>query len=128
MHSSGPHEKPGRRSAGELEAAVLAALWAVDRPRTPVEIQAELGGGLAYNTVHTILTRLLDKGRVVRSTSDGRTVYAPAKDAADSAAEQMASVLDAAGDRRAILARFVTSLSPEDEAAIRDALDDLRPL
>jgi predicted transcriptional regulator len=111
-----------------LEREVLAVLWASPTPLTPAQIQSSLDAGLAYNTVHTILTRLLDKGRVVRSTSDGRTVYAPAKDAADSAAEQMASVLDAAGDRRAILARFVTSLSPEDEAAIRDALDDLRPL
>ena len=119
---------PRRRAAGQLEREVLAVLWASPTPLTPAQIQSSLDAGLAYNTVHTILTRLLDKGRVVRSTSDGRTVYAPAKDAADSAAEQMASVLDAAGDRRAILARFVTSLSPEDEAAIRDALDDLRPL
>jgi predicted transcriptional regulator len=110
-----------------LEREILAALWSAEGPLTPAQIQASLDAGLAYNTVHTILTRLVEKGRLVRVSADGRTLYAPTKDAADSAAEQMASVLDAAADRGAILARFVSSLTPEDEAALRYALDELRP-
>jgi predicted transcriptional regulator len=116
-----------RRAAGQLEREILSALWSADGPLTPAQIQASLDAGLAYNTVHTILTRLVEKGRLVRVTSEGRTLYAPTQDAADSAAEQMASVLDAAADRGAILARFVSSLTPEDEAALRSALDGRPP-
>ena len=54
-----------RRPAGELEASVLAALWAADAPLTPGAVQLELGGGLARTTVTTILTRLHAKGAVV---------------------------------------------------------------
>jgi predicted transcriptional regulator len=110
-----------------LEREILAVLWASPVPMTPAQIQFALDSGLAYNTVHTILTRLQEKGRVVRSTVDGRAVYAPTKDAVELAAEQMTSVLDAATDRRAILARFVTALTDEDEAALRAALGELPP-
>ena len=61
----------GRRGAGELEAEVLGALWAEGTPLTPSQLHAILGGELAYNTVHTILTRLREKGRVVRTTAEG---------------------------------------------------------
>jgi predicted transcriptional regulator len=36
---------------------VLAALWAADAPLTAGEVVDALGGGLACNTVQTILTR-----------------------------------------------------------------------
>ncbi|MEN3308545.1 MAG: hypothetical protein V7603_4747, partial [Micromonosporaceae bacterium] len=47
----------GRRGAGELEAEVLGTLWGSKTPLTPAQLHVSLGGGLAYNTVHTILTR-----------------------------------------------------------------------
>ena len=55
-----------RRARGELESEVMAALWAADRPLTPADVQVVLGGGLAYNTVQTILIRLLEKDLVRR--------------------------------------------------------------
>jgi predicted transcriptional regulator len=111
-----------RRSPGELESEVLAALWATDRALTPAEIQAELGGDLAYNTVHTILRRLHDKGLVVRDADGRRGAYHPAKDAAEMTAEAMHEVLDRGPDPIAALQRFVTGLSPAEEAALRDLL------
>jgi predicted transcriptional regulator len=117
----------GRRAAGELEAEVLGALWASETPLTPAHIHATLGGGLAYNTVHTILTRLCDKGLVRRATLDGRPAYAPAQGAAEWAASQMRAVLDRSGDRSAILHRFVSSLDPADEQILRAALREERP-
>jgi predicted transcriptional regulator len=112
-----------RRGAGELEHAALAALWAAGAPCTPTQLQAALGGTLAYNTVHTILTRLLDKGLVARVQQDRRTAYAPVKDAAELAAERMRGALEAGGDRELVLRRFVTSLDAEDERALRAMLN-----
>jgi predicted transcriptional regulator len=116
-----------RRGAGELEAEVLGALWAEGAPLTPTHLHAMLGGELAYNTVHTILTRLRDKGMVVRTTVEGHPAYAPAQGAADWAAAQMRAVLERGGDRTAILHRFVSSLTPAEERALRAALDTESP-
>lgn len=113
-----------RRAAGALESEVLGALWAAPRPLTPAQLQAVLGSGLAYNTIHTILTRLQDKGLVVRVRYGGRSGYQPVKDAAQDAADRMRSVLEGGRDRAEILQRFVTSLSPADERALRAALGD----
>jgi predicted transcriptional regulator len=117
----------GRRAAGALEGEVLGALWAADQPLTPAELQAALSGGLAYNTIHTILTRLQDKGLVVRVREGGRSGYQPAKDAAQDAADRMRTALEGGRDRAEILQRFVTSLSPDDEQALRAALGEDEP-
>lgn len=111
-----------RRAAGELESDVLGTLWAAAAPLTPAQVHAALDGDLAYNTVHTILTRLYDKGLVRRVSRSGRRGYAPVRDAAALAADRMRDVLDRGGDRAQILHRFVTSLSSADEQALREAL------
>jgi predicted transcriptional regulator len=106
---------------------VLGALWAEAAPLTPTQLHGMLGGDLAYNTVHTILTRLREKGLVVRTTVEGHPAYAPAQGAAEWAAEQMRAVLERGGDRTAILHRFVSTLAPADERALRAALDGDSP-
>jgi predicted transcriptional regulator len=126
MHSGRPKVTAGRaaarRRAGELEAAVLAALWTAGAPMTAAQLHRSFGGGLAYNTVHTILTRLCGKGSVRRVGRPGRTAYAPATDAVQWAAAQMRTALEGGTDRNAILQRFVTSLDPADERALRAVL------
>ncbi|GAA4585332.1 BlaI/MecI/CopY family transcriptional regulator [Planotetraspora phitsanulokensis] len=112
-----------RRSAGQLEGEILSALWAADGPMTAAEVQVAVGGDLAYNTVHTILTRLHAKGQVHRLGPAGRSTYRPVKGAAEVAAEQMRAVLNGGADRGEILMRFVTTLDAADEAALRAALD-----
>lgn len=119
MAATGPSDKSARRSPGELESEVLAALWAADSALTPADIQAELGGGLAYNTVHTILKRLYDKGMVVRDADGRRGAYRPTKNAAELTAEVMHQALDRGPDPIAALQQFVTGLSPAEEAALR---------
>lgn len=113
-----------RRRAGELEGDILAALWAASGPLSPAEVQAAVAGGLAYNTVHTILTRLGEKGLVARVRAGSSTGYCPTKAAEELAAEQMRAALGRVGDRAAALQRFVTSLDAADEAALRALLDD----
>lgn len=113
-----------RREAGQLESEVLGVLWAADAPLTPAEIQADLGGSLAYNTVHTILTRLWDKNLVVRDAGGRRGAYRPAKDASELAAQVMHEALDRQPDHAAVLQRFVTGLGADDEAMLRRLLGD----
>jgi predicted transcriptional regulator len=118
-------QRRARRAAGALESAVLAVLRAADGPLTPTEIQAALGRDLAYNTVHTILTRLQEKGAVARSLGS-RARYMPVKGAAEEAADRMREALASSSEHREILQRFVTTLSRDEEAALRAALDASR--
>ncbi|MFJ9629288.1 BlaI/MecI/CopY family transcriptional regulator [Streptomyces sp. NPDC091280] len=122
MAGTDPRARAERRSAGELESEVLAALWATDRPLTPAEIQGEIDGPLAYNTVHTILKRLYDKGLVLRDADGRRGAYRPAKNAAELTAEAMHEALDRGPDPIAALQQFVSGLRPEEEKALRDLL------
>jgi predicted transcriptional regulator len=116
-----------RRGAGALESEVLAALWSSDRPLTVVEVMDSVADKhLAYSTVHTILTRLVGKGLVIRERVGRSDRYAPTRAADDLAAERMHAVLDAGGNRTAVLGRFVERLSRADERALRRLLERRR--
>lgn len=118
--------RPDRRPAGELEASVLAALWAADAPLTPVAVQVALGGDLARTTVTTILTRLHAKGAVTRTSAGRGYAYSPAQDLPGLTARRMHAELDKDANRGTVLARFVSGLGPEDEELLRALLDDGR--
>jgi predicted transcriptional regulator len=112
-----------RRPAGELEAAVLATLWAADTPLTPPQVQQRIGGTLARTTIATILARLHDKGTVVRSRTGRAYAYTPAvEDEAALAARRMHCELEKGDDRPGVLARFVSRLSFDDEQVLRGLL------
>ncbi|GGQ52784.1 MULTISPECIES: BlaI/MecI/CopY family transcriptional regulator [Streptomyces] len=112
-----------RRPAGELEAAVMAALWAAGAPLTAGRVQAELGSGLARTTVATILTRLHEKGVVARERQGRGYAYFPVQDAPGLTARRMHTELDRDDDRETVLARFVAQLSPGDEQHLRRLLE-----
>ena len=114
----------GRRAAGELETAVLSVLQAAGRPLSPGEVREQLGDGLAYTTVVTILSRLHAKGVLNRRKAGRAYLYAPVADEPGLAARRMARVLDAEADREAVLARFVSGLSDADEELLRRMLGD----
>jgi predicted transcriptional regulator len=116
-----PHQ-PRRRGQGELEAQVLAALREATGPVNAGWVQERLGGGLAYTTVITILTRLHGKGAVTRERAGRSFAWTPTADEAGLAALRMRKVLDAEADRQAVLASFVTALTPGDEQLLRDLL------
>ncbi|MBY8878916.1 BlaI/MecI/CopY family transcriptional regulator [Actinacidiphila acidipaludis] len=120
-----PDASAGRRPSGELEASVLAALWAADgHAMTPADVQRELGSSLARTTVTTILARLHDKGTVSRTRSGRGYAYLPVQDSPGLAARRMRTELDKSGedDRHTVLARFVSELAPDDEALLRTLL------
>ncbi|MGC0421448.1 BlaI/MecI/CopY family transcriptional regulator [Embleya sp. AB8] len=115
---------PARRGPGELESEILSLLWTSPTAMGAGSVQEQLSGELAYTTVVTILSRLHDKG-VLQRTRMGRSyVYAPVYDEAGLAARRMRQVLDKEGDRQAVLARFVSDLSTDDEALLRRLLEE----
>ncbi|MFF8959543.1 BlaI/MecI/CopY family transcriptional regulator [Streptomyces sp. NPDC014894] len=118
----GADGRPRRRGQGELEAQVLAALRLAPEPVNAAWVQERLGADLAYTTVITILTRLYAKGVVTRERAGRSFRWTPAADEAGLAALRMRRVLDEEADREAVLASFVTALSPGDERLLRDLL------
>ena len=59
-----------KRSLTPLELQIMQVLW-TDGPSTAAEVVPQLAGGLAYNTVQTMLQVLLRKGKVKR-VAEGR--------------------------------------------------------
>jgi predicted transcriptional regulator len=115
-----------RRPAGALEAEVLEVLWRADRPLTPAAVQRQLGGALAYTTVMTALVRLHEKGVADREREGRAFAYRPVLDQDGIAAARMRELLESVGDRAAVLASFVGSLSDEDERALVELLRGTR--
>ncbi|WKX71376.1 BlaI/MecI/CopY family transcriptional regulator [Streptomyces sp. XD-27] len=116
-----------RRGQGELEAQVLAALQGAPGPVGAAWVQERIEGDLAYTTVMTILSRLHAKQAVTRERVGRSFVWRAASDEAGLAALRMRRVLDGHGDREAVLASFVTALTPDDERLLRDLLGDAGP-
>ncbi|MGW7102761.1 BlaI/MecI/CopY family transcriptional regulator [Streptomyces sp. NPDC054838] len=112
-----------RRPAGELEASVLAALWAAGRPQSAAQVRAAIPQPLARTTVATLLARLHEKGVIDRRPGGRSFVYFPVADAHGLAARRMHRELDQDGDRSVVLARFVEGLSVDDEAELRRLLE-----
>lgn len=109
---------------GELERAVMEALWSADEPVTARDVQDALAGReLATTTVLTVLGRLERKGLVSRERDGRAHRYRPVASREDHVAELMRDALDATPDRGAALARFLGSIPEDERAALRDLLD-----
>jgi predicted transcriptional regulator len=100
----------------------MAALWAAGEPLTPAGVQSALGDGLAYNTVQTILIRLLEKDLVRRGPAGRGHAYWPAQDAATLTATRMRAALDERPDRQAVLQQFAAGLEADDVQMLRSLL------
>ncbi|WP_448616326.1 BlaI/MecI/CopY family transcriptional regulator [Modestobacter sp. URMC 112] len=111
-------------SLGELERAVMDRLWSAGGPLSAADLREGLADrGLALTTVHTVLTRLEQKGFVVHDEERPRRFTARAT-REEHAAELMHEVLGQAGDRQAALARFVGSVSADEVGLLRQLLAD----
>ncbi|MGW1464465.1 BlaI/MecI/CopY family transcriptional regulator [Streptomyces sp. NPDC002308] len=125
--SHGAGGRPRRRGQGELEAQVLAAVRAGGGPVTAGWVRERLDDGLALTTVITILSRLHAKNAVTRTRAGRSYAWTNASDEAGLAALRMRRVLDGERDREAVLARFVSALSPGDEERLRALLSRTGP-
>ena len=116
----------GGRRRGALEQEVLGCLAAAGRPLTVAEVQADLGGDLAYTTVLTALSRLHAKGALTRRSAGRGYAYAVPADptviGASVTARRMSRLLESGEDRAGVLARFVADLSPADERLLSELL------
>jgi predicted transcriptional regulator len=111
-------------SLGELERAVMERLWAAEKPVAATTLRDELGDrGVALTTVHTVLTRLEQKGFVVHDDERPRRFAARAS-REEHAAELMHEVLGQSADRQAVLARFVGGVDPAEARLLRELLAD----
>jgi predicted transcriptional regulator len=109
-------------SLGELERAVMDRLWAADGPVAATVLREDLSGrGIALTTVHTVLTRLEQKGFVEHDDARPRRFRARAS-REDHAAELMHEVLGQSADRQAVLARFVGSVDADEARLLRELL------
>jgi predicted transcriptional regulator len=107
---------------GELERAVLEHLWAVDGPVTATTLRDSFADrGLALTTVHTVLTRLAQKGFVDSDDSRPRQFRARGS-REEHVADLMHEVLGQAGDRQAALARFVGNVGDDEVRMLRELL------
>lgn len=116
------------RPRGGLEQEVLACLAAAGQALTPGQVQAELGGDLAYTTVMTTLSRLHTKGVLQRESAGRGFAYRlpiPLGEVpASVSAARMRRILEAGDDRASILARFVSDLDSDDEQMLLRLLAD----
>lgn len=103
---------------------MLAVLWTTGRPMTPAEVQLEFEDRLAYTTVMSTLTRMYRKGLVSRQPARKGYAYSPTVDEASHTAQAMTDLLSRRRDREGVLARFVSSLGPEDEKLLQKLLRD----
>jgi predicted transcriptional regulator len=107
---------------GELERSVLEHLWAVGGPVTATQLRDEFADrGLALTTVHTVLTRLEQKGFVGHDESRPRQFRAVGT-REEHVADLMHEVLGQAGDRQAALARFVGNVGDDEVRMLRELL------
>ena len=104
----------------------MGVLWEHDEPLTPGDVQAAVGGDLAYNTVQTILIRLHEKHLVRRRRAGRGHVYWPIEDAASAAAARMRAALSDRPDRQAVLQQFAASLDESDADTLQHLLTQAR--
>ncbi|HLS63998.1 MAG TPA: BlaI/MecI/CopY family transcriptional regulator [Ruania sp.] len=111
---------------GELERAVMDAVWDAEGAVTAYDVQARLGQTQqrtwAVTTVLTVLGRLEKKGLVASDRSARPHHYRPVASRADHVAELMHEALGEATDRGGVLSRFVGGISAEDADMLRSLL------
>lgn len=114
------------RQQGELEQLILDALWdsasAISSQQLLERISPD--GELALTTVLTVLSRLTDKGLVVREPGVGRSfLFSAVQSREQHTAEAMLRTFASAGNPALAFSHFASGLSAEDLATLRKSLD-----
>ncbi|ASU81834.1 CopY family transcriptional regulator [Nocardiopsis gilva YIM 90087] len=111
---------------GELEAAIMRAVWAAD---TPVRVRDVLENlqqerDIAFTSVQTVMDILYRKGWLDRVKRGRGYRYWAAASQEDYATELVEEALEAAPDQAAVLSRLVARLPSEDLAELQEALEE----
>lgn len=108
---------------GDLERAVMDALWSRDGAASVRDVCADLTEReLAYTTVMTVLDRLARKGFLNRERCGRAWHYEPAETRDAYVAELMLDALELTGDRDSALIHFAHSMSGPEADVLRRAL------
>lgn len=115
-----------QRNRGELEAEIMTILWQSNVAMTAKEVQAQFTEKVpVITTLITVLDRMCAKGQVVKTSTGGRSqTFVAAQSRIDHVASTMTSALQSADDQVAALLHFAGSLSEEDRAFLRKAIDN----
>lgn len=97
-------------------------LWDADGWVTPGDLRAGLSRPVAMSTVSTVLTRLVEKGRVERRPARRGFEYHARVGREEHIADQMRGILDIARDRNLALMRFVDQLPSVERSRLRSWL------
>jgi predicted transcriptional regulator len=113
------------RNRGELESAIMDILWSSSSPLTAKEVQAKFTDNVpAITTLITVLDRMCAKGHVTKASTGGRSqVFSATTSRVDHVTHVMTSALNSADDHVAALLHFAGTLSDDDRAFLRKAID-----
>lgn len=116
-----------RREHGALESHVMRLLWrradgATSRDLSEMFEESERP---ARTTLLTVLSRLEDKGLVVRTPGPAGAVFTAASMEAEHGAASMSQMLHEMSDRQAALTHFVGHLDADDLESLRRAFGSL---
>lgn len=114
------------RGFGELEAVVMARLWAAGDTATVREVFDQLRAEreIAYTTVLSTMDNLFRKGWVVREREGRAYRYRTTASAAEYRAGLMREALGTGEESAAVLTHFVGQMTAEDSRRLRDLLDE----
>ncbi|GAA1083686.1 MAG: BlaI/MecI/CopY family transcriptional regulator [Nocardiopsis sp. BM-2018] len=116
------------RGLGELEAAIMGALWRTEVPLSVRGVRENMvyDRDVAYTTVMTVANILFHK-RLVDREKDGRAwVYWARESHAEYTARVMEEVLDTGPDPGATLLRFVERFDEEEMARLHHVFSQVR--
>ncbi|MFV2198903.1 BlaI/MecI/CopY family transcriptional regulator [Nocardiopsis sp. LOL_012] len=116
------------RGLGELEAAIMDALWRSEEPLSVRRVRESMvyDREVAYTTVMTVANILFHKGLLDREKSGRAWIYWPRETHAEYTARVMDEVLNAGPDPGATLVSFVERFSDEDMARFHHLLAQAR--
>lgn len=112
-----PHKMGLKKVLGDLEAEVMKVIWKQERSTVrEVYEQLRLEKNLAYTTVMTIMSRLADKGLLLKAPQGNAYVYTPAVSENDFAKMVVSEVIDGLLEEFAepALSHMVDKLGTED--------------
>lgn len=113
---------------GDLEAAIMDAVWASEGPVRVREVleRLERDPEPAYTTVQTVMDILHRKGWLTRAKAGRVNLYTAAASREDYVSGLMDEALAVARDRTAALVRFFEAMDPDEAATLRRVLGAAR--
>ncbi|NBQ93526.1 MAG: hypothetical protein EBU06_06315 [Micrococcales bacterium] len=118
------------RKQGELEAQVLDAIWDLEESGasnlSSAEILKAFSGSkeIALTTLLTVLSRLADKGLVVRDKVDGKSlVFRSAKSRNEATVEALLNLVGEAENPEVVVANFLGALPKKLRGILVSELD-----